>query len=136
MDNICVICQESITVNDNVYMPCTHIYHKNCLKDYVLSKRMTKANIDCAICRKVYYTYGTSDYDNYISSFSDFVTLQKPKPVHYTIVNIENIQTISDQQTTEVQTSKKMINKMLCGVFILLLIVIALLIITFILLKY
>jgi hypothetical protein len=46
-------------------MPCTHKYHKACIKDYATTRVQRKLPIDCPTCRCCHYT-NNDDYYKFI----------------------------------------------------------------------
>ena len=50
IDQDCSICYVSMKNKNVYYLPCNHVYHKNCLKQQINEMYYMKKN--CALCRK------------------------------------------------------------------------------------
>ncbi|KAJ5071881.1 ring zinc finger protein [Anaeramoeba ignava] len=38
-DNICIICREEMTISNSCKLPCTHCFHRVCLRRWFKQKR-------------------------------------------------------------------------------------------------
>tara|TARA_A100001015_G_C15020236_1_gene727596 strand:- start:769 stop:1338 length:570 start_codon:yes stop_codon:yes gene_type:complete len=63
----CSICLEPIIENSkgNIYLQCNHIFHKDCVQEWVKSQININKNINCPLCR---YTIINIPKNNYVDT--------------------------------------------------------------------